>query len=123
MARFPLFATLVLGATLMTQTASAVDVSNDTHLDPAVRSFLTELNRNPSSFWELPQPQPQDTLTNLQNQTPVDMSGVTTTERTITQNGRNVKLYIVRPERVQGTPGVLFFIHGGVWIAGNFANH
>lgn len=107
----------------MTQTASAVDVSNDTHLLPGVRSFLTDLNRDSNPFWELPQPQPQDVLTNLQNQTPVDMSGVTTTERTITQNGRSVKIYVMRPDRSQGTPGVLFFIHGGVWIAGNFANH
>jgi acetyl esterase/lipase len=34
-----------------------------------------------------------------------------------------VKLYIVKPEKVQGTPPVILFIHGGVWIAGNFENH
>ena len=32
--------------------------------------------------------------TALQNRTPVDMSGVTTAEKTITQDGRTVKLYI-----------------------------
>ncbi|CCE04559.1 Esterase/lipase (fragment) [Bradyrhizobium sp. STM 3843] len=51
------------------------------------------------------------------------MSGVTTTERTITQDGRRVKLYIMTPARMTGKPGVLLFIHGGVWIAGNFDNH
>ena len=34
-----------------------------------------------------------------------------------------MKLYIMTPERVSGKPGVLFFIHGGVWIVGNFQNH
>jgi acetyl esterase/lipase len=29
----------------------------------------------------------------------------------------------MKPERVSGTPGVLFFVHGGVWIVGNFQNH
>ena len=107
----------------MTQTAFAQDVANDPNLDPQVRSFLVEINKDPSPFWELPQPKPQDVLTGLQNQTPVDMSGVTTTERTITQDGRTVKLYIMKPEHVTGKPGVLLFIHGGVWIVGNFQNH
>ena len=51
------------------------------------------------------------------------MSGVTTTERTITQDNRIVKLYVMKPEKVSGKPGVLLFLHGGVWIVGNFENH
>jgi len=114
---------LLFGAAVMTQQAFAQDVANDPHLDPQVRSFLVQLNKDSSPFWQLPQPKPQDILTGLQNQTPVDMSGVVTTERTITENGRTVKIYIMKPEHVTGTPGVLFFIHGGVWIVGNFENH
>jgi acetyl esterase len=107
----------------MSQPAFAQDVATDANLDPTVRSFLVELNKDPSPFWELPQPKPQEILTGLQNQTPVDMSGVTVAERTITQDGRTVHLYIMKPEKVSGTPGVLLFIHGGVWIVGNYANH
>jgi acetyl esterase len=99
------------------------EVAADTHLDPKVRSLLVELNKDPSPFWELPRPKPQDILTGLQNQTPVDMSGVTTMERTIVHDGRIVRLYIMKPETTTGTPGVLLFIHGGVWIVGNFENH
>jgi acetyl esterase/lipase len=29
----------------------------------------------------------------------------------------------MKPEHVTGKPGVLLFIHGGVWIVGNFQNH
>jgi acetyl esterase/lipase len=29
----------------------------------------------------------------------------------------------MKPENVTGTPGILLFIHGGVWIVGNFQNH
>jgi acetyl esterase/lipase len=110
---------------IMTEPAFAQDVATDPHLDPAVRAYLVEVNKNPSPtpLWELPQPQPQDAITGLQNKTPVDMSGVTISERTISQNGVSVKLFIMKPEHVAGTPGVLFFIHGGVWIVGNFANH
>ncbi len=107
----------------MTQPAISQDVATDPHLDPQVRAFLVEINKDPSPFWELPQPQPQDILTGLQNKTPVDMSGVTTTARTITQDGQSVKLYIMKPDKPAAKPGVLLFIHGGVWIVGNFENH
>lgn len=107
----------------MTQTAIAQDVSTDPHIDPKIRSFLTELNKDSSPFWELPQPKPQEILTQLQGQSKVDMSGVTTTERTITEDGRTVKLYVMKPTHGAANPGVLLFLHGGVWIVGNFANH
>ncbi len=29
-----------------------------------------------------------------------------------------MKIYIMKPEQVTGKPGVLLFIHGGVWIVG-----
>jgi acetyl esterase len=109
----------------MTQLAGAQvpNAATDTRIDPQVRAFLAELNKDSSPFWELPQPKPQEILTALQNKTPVDMSGVTTTERTITQDGRSEKLYLMTPLPMTGKPGVLFFIHGGVWIVGNFQNH
>jgi acetyl esterase/lipase len=115
---------LLLGATLMSHPAhSTPNAADDPRIDPQIRPFLATLNKDPSPFWELPQPKPQDILTGLQSQTPVDMSGVTTTARTISQDGYTVKIYIMKPEQVGGTPGVLFFIHGGVWIVGNFQNH
>lgn len=117
-------ATLALGAVLMTQAAFAEpDAATDPRIDPQVRAFLREINKDSSPFWELPQPKPQEILTGLQNKTPVDMSGVTTTEQTITQDGQTVKVHIMKPQQVTGKPGVLLFIHGGVWIVGNFQNH
>jgi acetyl esterase len=109
----------------MTQTTQAAtpDPATDSRIDPQVRVFLREINKDSSPFWELPQPKPQEVLTDLQNQTPVDISGVNTTEQTITQDGQTVNIYIMKPQQVNGKPGVLLFIHGGVWIVGNFQNH
>src|SRR6476469_1315495 len=112
------------GASLMTSFATAApNPATDARIDPQVRAVLAEINKDSSPFWELPQPKPQDILTALQSKTPVDMAGVTTTEKTITENGRTVKLYIMKSEQVSRKPGVLLFIHGGVWIVGNFQNH
>jgi acetyl esterase len=118
--------TLILSATIwlahMTS-AQSPNPTTDPRINPQVRVLLGELNKNTSPFWELPQPKPQEILTGLQNETPVDMSGVTTVEKTITEDGRTVKLYIMTPMRTAANPGVLLFIHGGVWIVGNFQNH
>ena len=123
---FRSLATITLGGMIfMTQVsaAKAPKAATDPRIDPQVRAFLADLNKDSSPFWELPQPKPQEILTALQNKTPVDMSGVTIAERTITQDGRTVKLYIMTPQNVTGRPGILFFVHGGVWIVGNFQNH
>jgi acetyl esterase/lipase len=61
-------------------------------------------------------------LTGLQAKTPVELSGVTILEKTISENHQTVKIYIVKPDTVERPPALLF-IHGGVWIAGNFENH
>jgi len=117
-------AALTAGASLMTGLAAAApNAATDQRIDPQIRAFLAEIDKDSAPFWELPQPKPQEILTGLQSQTPVDMSGVTASQRTISEDGRTVKLYIMKPEHVSGNPGVLLFIHGGVWIVGNFQNH
>ena len=125
MNRIATFATMLLAASMTVQTASAAssDIATDPHLDPQVRAFLTEINKDSSPFWELPGPQVRAVLTGLQNKVKVDMSGVTTTERTIKAAGHDVKLYVMKPDSVKGTTPVFLFIHGGVWIAGDFENH
>jgi acetyl esterase len=124
MNRLSKLAFALLGATIIAQPAAAApNVANDPHLDPTVRNFLVQIDKDPSPFWEQPQPKPQEVLTGLQNQTPVDVSGVTTVERTITENGQTVKIYVMKPQHMVGKPGVLLFIHGGVWLVGNFENH
>jgi acetyl esterase len=125
-AKMATLAKFLIGATMvMTQTARAQvpNAATDPRIDPQIRTFLADLNKDSNPFWQLPQPKPQEILTALQNKISLDMSGVSTVEKAITQNGRNVKLYIMKPQNTKGTPGVVLFIHGGVWIVGNFQNH
>jgi acetyl esterase len=119
------FTALIIGANIMAHAAIAAppDAATDPRIDPQVRAFLKEVNKDPSPFWTLPGPQVRATLSGLQDKTPVDMSGVTIAEKTITEHGQTVKLYIMKPEKAEGRLPVLLFIHGGVWIAGDFDNH
>jgi len=102
---------------------AAPDAATDLNIDPKIRSFLSQLNKDGSAFWERPGPQVRAVLTGLQARTSVDLSGIVASERTIIGHGGSVKLYILKPEIVTQPPPVLVFIHGGVWIAGDFQNH
>ena len=117
----------LIGATIaLTQTAAAgPDAASDSQIDRRVRTFRADLDKDSSPFfWDLlPGPQVRAISTGLQAKTPVDLSGVTIAEKTITEHGRNIKLYIVKPEKADGTLPVFMFFHGGVWSAGNFENH
>ena len=84
-------ATLTLGLTLMSNAtiAAPVDPATDPQIDPPIRAFLSELNRDHDPFWEFPQPKPQEIVVGLQNKTPVDMSGVTTNEKQSLKTARS----------------------------------
>jgi acetyl esterase/lipase len=117
---------LITGAmtTMIATSAQQIpDAATDPRIDHQVQQFLLEVNKDSSPFWTLPGPQVRATLTGLQNKYPADTSGVTITDQTITQDDRKVKIYIMKPEHAKGTLPVLFFVHGGVWIAGDFENH
>lgn len=104
----------------------ALDPSVDPQIDPQVREFLKGLNeasKGKTPLFLLPGTGPSDTLTGLQDATPVDLSGVEITSRIITEDGVEVPIHIVRPQGVTDTLPVIVFYHGGVWLAGNFENH
>jgi acetyl esterase len=99
------------------------DAATDPHIDPAIRSFLAEVNKDASPYWLLPGEEVRATLAGLQATADRDLSGVTVEEKDIEIDGVAVKIYIQRPAGVEGPLPVILFIHGGVWIAGDFNNH
>jgi acetyl esterase len=102
---------------------SKLDPAEDPGIDRRTRTFLRVVNRDNTAFWELPGDQPQRVVTALQERTPVDLSGVTISKQEITSHERPITLYAVRPAGATGILPVFLFLHGGVWIAGNFENH
>src|SRR4051794_19351168 len=55
--------------------------AEDRAIDRRSRAFLREINKDPSPFWELPGDEPRRIVTALQEQTPVDLSGIEVEER------------------------------------------
>jgi acetyl esterase len=103
--------------------STQLDPAQDPAIDRRSRSFLRELNKDSSPFWELPGERPREIVTELQCQTPVDLDGIEIDAREIAVDDCTIPLYVVRPEGKSGTLPVFMFFHGAVWIAGNFENH
>ena len=117
---------MALLGTSAAASAQKIDASIDPRIDPEVRAFLKGLNeagKGKTPIYKLPGSGPADALTALQDQTPVDMSGVEISTRMITMNDVSVPIHIMRPAGVPGVLPVIVFYHGGVWIVGNFDNH
>ena len=74
-----------------TATAQVRDAASDPRINHKVRTFLRDLDKDRIPFWELPQHKLQDRVAGLQNKTLADISGVSASERTITQKGRTVR--------------------------------
>jgi acetyl esterase len=99
------------------------DAATDSNIDRRVRPMLARLNEDPSPYWLLPEDQVKEVLQGLQDSAPRELGGVDVSEYDIDIDGIEVKIYVQRPSGITGNLPVILFIHGGVWIAGNFNNH
>ena len=104
--------------------AQTLDASKDPQIESNTRGFLKVLNSGTGK--PLEQMAPKDAraiLVGAQSSVKVDLSGVTFTEKTITQDGQSIKLNIVRPANAKGILPVFMFFHGGGWVLGDFPTH
>jgi acetyl esterase/lipase len=113
----------ILAASLFvagSQTASAAAPTAEHN----VQAFLNVLNGSGGKPIEQLTPQEaRQVLVGAQNSVAVDLSGVTISTRTITQDGQKVDLTIVRPQAARGATPVFMFFHGGGWVLGDYATH
>ena len=103
---------------------ATLDPAQDPAIDRRSRAFLEELNKDSSPFWELPGDEPRNIVTALQNQTPVDLSGIEIDRAPDHRRRPDAsRCTSCAPRASTGTLPVFMFFHGAVWIAGNFENH
>ncbi|WP_040260901.1 alpha/beta hydrolase [Pseudomonas massiliensis] len=62
-------------------------------------------------------------LTGAQTSVQVDMSGIEVSHRTISVEGKPIKLTVVRPEKAKGELPAFMFFHGGGWVLGDYPTH
>jgi acetyl esterase len=123
--KLKLLATLiVMCLSVVSLHAQSTDPSQDPHIERHIKAFLKIVNSGTGKPIE--QLMPKDgraILTSVQNSVVVDVSGITVTEKTISQDNATIKLNIVRPAGAKGLLPVFMFFHGGGWVLGDFPTH
>ncbi len=101
-----------------------LDPATDPAIETHVKAFLNVLNSGGGDPMETMTPaDARKVLEGAQTSVKVDLSGVTVTEKTISEDGLSVKLFIVRPEGQTGVLPAFMFIHGGGWVLGDYPTH
>ncbi|PZR24794.1 MAG: alpha/beta hydrolase [Citrobacter freundii] len=104
--------------------AQTVKAENDPQILTQIRAFLKALNSGGGKPLEQLSPaDARQVLVGAQKSVEVDYSGITETEKTITQNGETVKIHITKPLNAKPNSPVFIFIHGGGWILGDYPTH
>jgi acetyl esterase/lipase len=100
------------------------DFATDPNIEVRIKTFLKALNSAGGKPMEETKPaEARKVLEGAQTSVKVDVSGVDITEKTITQDGLSVKLFIVRPSGQTVILPVFMFFHGGGWVLGDFPTH
>ena len=106
------------------QTSMIVDFNTDQRLSRGTRAFLKALNSPmPPELEKLPPLQARKVLETAQASVAVDYSGIAESEKTITVDGFEIVLNLVRPKDVTKKLPVFMFIHGGGWVLGDYPTH
>ncbi|WP_428307696.1 alpha/beta hydrolase [Lacipirellula sp.] len=108
----------------MSAAAHALDPALDPAIDHRIRAFLKKLNAaGGPPMEEMTPADARAVLVNAQKSVPVNLRPADVSERTITQDGLQVDLTIVRPAGVTTTLPVFMFFHGGGWVLGDYPTH
>ncbi len=98
--------------------------AEDPQIFTEVRAFLKALNAGGGKPMEEMSPaEARQVLIGAQQSVNVDYSGISESERTITQNGMQVTIHITRPQDAKNDAPVFIFIHGGGWVLGDYPTH
>jgi acetyl esterase/lipase len=101
-----------------------VDFRTDPRLSRGTRAFLNVLNTPaPPELEKLAPVAARKVLETAQASVDVDGSGIDEREKTITVDGFQIVLNIVRPKDAAGRLPVFLFIHGGGWVLGDYPTH
>lgn len=103
---------------------TAINPTQNPKVEHRIREFLKALNSGGGKPIETLTPaEARKILVDAQASVPLDLPACDLEEKTITQDGLEVSLTIVRPAGNKAVLPAFVFIHGGGWILGDFPTH
>jgi acetyl esterase len=113
-----------MGNSQAVQTPDVVDFHTDQRLSRGTRAFLKALNTPvPPELEKLAPVAARKVLETAQASVTVDYSGIDERDKTITVDGFQIVLNIVRPKGEASKLPVFVFVHGGGWVLGDYPTH
>lgn len=105
--------------------ANTVPGEKDPQILVGIREFLNGLNNSGGKPMETMTPQEaRQVLIDAQKSVQVDTSGITESEKEITQEGITVNIHIIKPENAKAEKlPVFMYVHGGGWVLGDYPTH
>lgn len=116
---------LFSASSILTTYAQVIDPLQDPAIESHVKGFLQAANAaTPMPVDQMPLEQARGTYTyaTTVGDAP-DLSGTEVSEKTIAQDGVNIKIHIVRPAGVNKNIPAFMYFHGGIWFMGDFNTH
>lgn len=107
-----------------TQMEKTKDIAEDARLSKGTKEFLKVLNSPaPPELEKMSPIEARRVLVGAQASVEFDYSGIEESEKTISADGYEIKLNLVRPSGVREKLPVFLFIHGGGWVLGDYPTH
>ncbi|OOG76850.1 alpha/beta hydrolase [Algoriphagus sp. A40] len=101
-----------------------LDYATDPAIEAQTKAFLKALNTSGGQPMEtMSATDARKVLEGAQTSVSVDLSGVEISEKTITQDGLSVKLFVMKPSGAKEDLPAFMFFHGGGWVIGDFPTH
>lgn len=98
--------------------------AKDERISKDIRDFLTELNSSGDAPVESLAPdEARQVLIGAQDSVRFDYSDIQESEQTISSDGIEVNIHIVKPKNAAEILPVFMFFHGGGWILGDYPTH
>jgi len=114
----------LLSATLVSAAATAALAAGSPGVEHNTQTFLDALAASGGKPLETLSPaDARAVLVGAQQSANVKLPPADVSERTITAEGKSIRLTIVRPAGAKGTLPAFMFFHGGGWILGDFPTH
>lgn len=108
----------------MAQQSKMIEAAKDDRISKETREFLADLNSGGGEPLEtLPPAKARQVLIDAQESVQFDYSDIQESEHSISLEGIDVKLHIIKP--LVADPGlpVFMFFHGGGWVLGDYPTH
>ncbi|WP_134088875.1 alpha/beta hydrolase [Olivibacter sp. XZL3] len=102
----------------------SIPATQDPNISKETRDFLNTLNSGDGKPLETLSPEDaRMVLVEAQQSVNFDYSDIEESERTITEDGQEITLHIVKPKGAKEGLPVFMFFHGGGWVLGDYPTH